>query len=97
MEMTGIGGISGGLQPLFQEKKPAQTGDGFKQLMEPINRMNQQAISANSAMKKVIDGDSDNSHNALIALEQADISLRIMDSVRSKSIDGFKQISNMQI
>ncbi len=53
--------------------------------------------AADQAVQQVHTGDEKNLHDAMIAMEKADISLRYMVQVRNKAIDAYQEIMRMQV
>ncbi len=51
---------------------------------------------ADQAALKVNTGEAD-LHDAMIAMEKADISLRMLVQVRNKAVDAYKEIMRMQV
>ena len=48
-------------------------------------------------MQQVHAGGEANLHDAMIAMEKADISLRYLIQVRNKAIDAYQEIMRMQV
>lgn len=53
--------------------------------------------NADEQLRAVAAGRDVDLHSAMIALEEADISLRAMTSVRDKCVDAYERIMNMNI
>ena len=53
--------------------------------------------NANQAMQQLHAGGEKNLHDAMIAMEQADISLRYLIQVRNKAIEAYQEIMRMQV
>ena len=66
-------------------------------LMDSLAKVNDLQHDADTAMQKLASGESNNLHETLLAVEKADIAFRTMNQVRSKVIDAYKEIMNMQI
>lgn len=75
------------------------TGDGsFSDLFEKaVSEVNKAQVEADQAVEQVQSGQSGNLHEAMIALEQADISLRLMVQMRNKILDAYQEIMRMQV
>jgi len=63
-------------------------------LKTAVEEVNQQQLSADSAMEKVVKG-SMGIHEAMIAASKADISLRLLLQIRNKVLDAYREISRM--
>ena len=72
----------------------AQFGD---MLMKSIAEVNQAQVSADRAAEQIAAGETKNLHGAMIKLEEADISLRLMVQVRNKAVEAYQEIMRMQI
>lgn len=69
-------------------------GDVLKNAIEGIDQLQK---SADQAIVKLEKDDSGNLHEAIIALEKADISFRAMMQVRNKIIEAYQEIMRMQV
>ena len=65
----------------------------FKAVAE-VNNLHQ---NADKAIVNVQAGHADNLHEAIIALEKADVSFRTMMTVRNKMIEAYQEIMRMQV
>ena len=62
-----------------------------------MSEVNQAQISANRAAEQIAAGETKNLHGAMIKLEEADISLRLMVQVRNKAVAAYQEIMSMQV
>jgi flagellar hook-basal body complex protein FliE len=69
-------------------------GDMLKQAVTEINQLQN---SADKAITGVQLGQSGSIHEAMIALEKADISFRAMMQVRNKILEAYQEIMRMQV
>ena len=75
-----------------------QIGSKFTEaLKDSISQVNQAQLDANHAAEQVAAGESKNLHEAMIKLEEADISLRLMVQVRNKAVEAYQEIMRMQV
>lgn len=75
-----------------------QMGDKFGQMLKTsMAEVNQAQISANKAAEQIAAGETKNLHGAMIKLEEADISLRLMVQVRNKAVEAYQEIMRMQV
>ena len=58
---------------------------------------NQQQQNADLAIQQLHGGGEKNLHEAMIAMEKADISLRFAVQIRNKAIDAYQEIMRMQV
>lgn len=66
-------------------------------LSDSINKVNSLQNDANKAVEQLVTGKSKNIHETLLAVEQAEIAFKMMNQVRSKVIDAYKEIMRMQV
>lgn len=64
------------------------------QAVEDLNRVN---AEANEAMARLAAGEPVELHDVMIAMEQADLSLRLALQVRNKLIEAYQEIQRMQV
>ncbi len=84
--------------------KPAQAGEkqggssNFGSVLKStIQEINQLQSKADQAIAKVELEKSGSIHEAMIALEKADISFRTMLQVRNKIIEAYQEVMRMQV
>lgn len=66
-------------------------------LREAIDEVNQTQQQADTALRRVATGEADDLHEAMIALEKADLTLRLTTQVTQRAVEAYKEISRMQI
>lgn len=81
-------GLTGAAQP---------TGGFLTSLKEAIEKTNQIQIEASEAVQKFVTGESQNVHQAMIALQKADVSFQLMMQLRNKIVMAYEEIQRMQI
>ena len=97
--MIPIQGVDG-LSAATSEKPTGITRteqDFSKMLTDMIDEVNSLQQKGDQAVQAVQAGDSKNLHEAMIALEQADISTRFLVQVRNKVLDAYQEIMRMQV
>lgn len=78
--------------------KDHMKGKSFgKILTEKITEVNDVQIEANHAIEKLVSGRSKNIHETMIAVEKAEIAFKMMNQIRLKVIDAYKEIMKMQV
>ena len=88
------------LNGLTQPKTPPiqQMGDRFGEMLKTsMTEVNQAQISADRAAEQIAAGETKDLHGAMIKLEEADISLRLMVQVRNKAVEAYQEIMRMQV
>lgn len=66
-------------------------------LLHAVNEVNNLHQTADKAILNVQSGNTGGLHEAMIALEKADISFRTMLTVRNKLIEAYQEIMRMQV
>ena len=88
-----ISDASGHLKLSGQEAQP-----GFKEMLkERLDEVNALQLEADAAVRDLVAGKTDNLHEVLVAVSEADLSFRLMMQVRNKLVDAYKEIMRMQV
>ncbi len=66
-------------------------------LAKSLNDVNNLQIAADNAIKEIATGKMDNIQDAVMAIEKADISMRLLLEVKNKAVQAYNQIMNMQV
>jgi flagellar hook-basal body complex protein FliE len=66
-----------------------------KMMSEAVDKVNGMERDANRSIAALLEGKAD-VHEAMIAIQKADISMRLLLTVRNKVIDAYKEIMHMQ-
>ena len=69
-------------------------GDRVEQLLEQTNQVQ---VNAEQASEAYANGTRNDMHGTMIALEEADITLRTMVAVRDKVVNAYQEVMNMAI
>jgi flagellar hook-basal body complex protein FliE len=69
----------------------------FDQLIGSVESLNSTQVVAETKMSEVLQGNSNDTSGALIALSKAELQMSLAVSVRDKLIQGYQTITNMQI
>ncbi len=82
--------------PREGETKTGSAGfsDALFKAVAEVNELHQ---NADKAVLNVQGGHTDSLHEAVIALEKADVSFRTMMAVRNKMIEAYQEIMRMQV
>lgn len=67
------------------------------QLKELLYAVNAKQAQASEEVSKVVTGESEDLHNAMIALEEASVSFQLMLEVRNKMLEAYQEINRMNI
>ncbi|PIT99177.1 MAG: flagellar hook-basal body complex protein FliE [Bdellovibrionales bacterium CG10_big_fil_rev_8_21_14_0_10_45_34] len=66
-------------------------------LKDAITSVNSLQKNADLSAQKLVAGDRQSLHETMVAMEKADIALRLMVQVRNKLIDAYQEIMRMQV
>jgi len=66
-------------------------------LLNGVDNVNQKLINADATAKAFVLDDSIPLHQVTFALEQARLSLELMMQVRSRLVEGYQELSRMQL
>lgn len=66
-------------------------------LTDTISNVNQSQMDGEKAIEKLQTGEAKNLHEVMLAVEQADISLRMLVQMRNKAQQAYEEIMRMQI
>ncbi|GAB5542119.1 MAG: flagellar hook-basal body complex protein FliE [Sandaracinaceae bacterium] len=67
-------------------------GDRVEQLLEQTNQVQ---VNAEQASEAYANGTRNDMHGTMIALEQADISFRLVSNIRSRLVDAYREVMRM--
>ncbi len=89
---------------LLQPPKSSDTSEvsksttGFSDMLTSmIDKVNETQVSGDQAVEKLQSGDAKHLHQVMIAVEEADISLRMLVQMRNKALTAYEEIMRMQI
>jgi flagellar hook-basal body complex protein FliE len=79
------------------EARAAQGGGFLDQLKGALAEANDIQLKASHAVDELMTGKTQNLHQAMVALQQADVSFQLMMQVRNKLVGAYEEIQRMQI
>lgn len=80
------------------EQGQGKGGPTFADMLnDKLSEANNLIQDANVAAEELIAGRSKDIHGAMISLEKADVSFRMLMQVRNKMIDAYREIMRMQV
>ena len=105
--MPKIGNLeSVNLNQLIDQGKSKQKVDLSKELGEKdfgetisdfVKAVNQSQIDSEGAIRDVIEGKSENIHQAMATAEEAKLSFQLMIEIRNRLLDSYKEIQRLQV
>ena len=69
-------------------------GQNFEKLLQEVN---QQKLHAEAKQVELLTSKNKDIHGTMIALEKADISMRLMMQIRNKLVSAYEEVMRMQI
>ncbi len=102
MVNNGIDSVGSGFsEPVEQSNGNRQrnnnAGEFGRLLNEKVHEVNELQVEADRLVRDLIAGESDNIHDVLVAVNEADLSFRLMMEVRNKLVEAYQEIQRMQI
>ena len=92
--IPGISQSSGNLTNHPVEK----ASQGFADMMKSmISEVNDSQARGDLAIEQMQTGDAKHLHDVMIAVEEADVSLRMLVQIRNKALTAYEEIMRMQI
>jgi flagellar hook-basal body complex protein FliE len=101
--MTPIHGISpvipsvtGTIVPAGQSDAPG-AGGFLDTLKNAIGKANDVQMQASQAVDALVTGQTQDLHQTMVALQQADVSFQLMMQIRNKLVTAYEEIQRMQV
>lgn len=98
-DLTSIKSLS--TADLFKSKgtAPAQesTTDFAQELKNALGNVNEMQVQSEKAMSDIATGSVKDLHQAAIAIDKAEISMKLMLEVRNKALNAYKEITRTQM
>lgn len=92
---VGLAGLAGLPELPPQQAKPA---DGFAEVLETaVQGVEKKNLDADDQLRRLASGQDVDLHGTMIALEEANITMRAMTSVRDKVVEAYQAIWNMPV
>lgn len=66
-------------------------------LKKSIEQVNDAQLQADSAIKAAVSGQATDVHDTMIAIQKADVSLKLMMEVRNKLLEAYQDIMRTQV
>lgn len=96
--LPAVGGAAWQAQLPTSSPTKGATGASFSDtLRDAMDSVNESQIHADDKLAELAAGQTPDLHGTMIALQEADITLRAMVSFRDKVVDAYQQVMNMQI
>lgn len=77
---------------LAKSEKTESGSDFFEVLKESLNEVNNMQVKGDQALSDIATGEVKDLHSAAIAIDKAEISMKVMLEVRNKALNAYKEI-----
>ena len=97
-ELHQLGSVNSDM-PL-QTSAPVSSGSGanFENMLGGfVNEVAQKQAAAGSAVSGLLSGQNVSLHQAMISMEEANVSFQMMVEVRNRLLDGYQELMRMQV
>jgi len=84
-------------QELLLSPQPAEESDFKSLIMQSIGQVNQMQQDADLAIESLMTGGDINPAEVLTAIQKADMSFRMMQQIRNKLMDAYREIKEIRI
>jgi len=86
------------LESKVQKKSTGPGGASFKDfLTEAVETVDKAHQASDQEIKKVLSGELQDVHSAMIAMQKADLSFQMMMQVRNKLLEAYQEVMRMQV
>ena len=85
-----------GMNPVTNKEAKTPPTSFVDTLTDAVRVTNERVMESEKAAVELAEGRSANIHEAMIAMQKADISVRLLISMTNKLIDGYKQLSQLR-
>ena len=76
----------------------AETEGKFSDLLkDALSNVNDAQTEASEAVQQVLSGESKDIHSTMIALQKADVSLKLMLEVKNKIVEAYQEVMRTQV
>ena len=89
-----VSGQKSGIESRNQNLDSASLSRTFEKLLQDVN---QQQLSAEAKQVELLVSENKDIHGTMLALEKADLSMRLMLQVRNKLVSAYEEVMRMQV
>ena len=80
-----------------EPQKQKVEGSGLRTFEKLLQEVNQQQLQAEAKQVELMTSGDKDIHGTMIALEKADISMRLMLQIRNKLVSAYEEVMRMQV
>lgn len=90
--------LTPGIAPSTSVQSPSAAGTDFSSTLgQMVNEVNSKQVAAGDAVNGLLTGGNVSLHQAMIAMEEANVSLQLMIQVRNKLLESYQELMRMQV
>jgi flagellar hook-basal body complex protein FliE len=90
--------LSGTTSPAATTNGSATDGSSFGDLLQQaLKEVNDTQTSSEQEARNLMSGNTTDMHTAILAVQKADVSFQMMMAVRSKLVDAYRAVMQMQM
>ncbi len=89
-----IPGLKTETESLKQSVESGNLSQTFEKLLQDVNR---QQLNAEAKQVELLITDNKDIHGTMLALEKADLSMRLMLQIRNKLVSAYEEVMRMQV
>ncbi len=91
-------GLAGVQQNKEQASEVNRSAESFKNMLgDIVSEVSNSQVQADHSIQQLHTGGEKHLHEAMLSIEQADITLRYMVQVRNKALEAYQEIMRMQV
>ena len=79
------------------QKQSVESGNLSQTFEKLLQDVNQQQLSAEAKQVELLVTDNKDIHGTMLALEKADLSMRLMLQIRNKLVSAYEEVMRMQV
>lgn len=98
VSLEGLGGQSLGIEKQLPDQQGAKKSKNFSELLkESLVEVNNQQAVADKMATNIAIGKSENIHETMLAISEAELSFKLMVQIRNKALEAYQEIMRMQV
>jgi flagellar hook-basal body complex protein FliE len=97
-QLPGLTPLSGTGNPASPATPAASDGSSFGDLLQQaLKEVNDTQTASEQEARNLMSGNATDMHTAILAVQKADVSFQMMMAVRSKLVDAYRAVMQMQM
>ncbi len=86
------------VDPVNSQNKGKSIDNSFDDILKKsLAEVNELQNKADNSIKSIAEGKVENIQDVVVAIEKADVSLKLVTEIRNKAIEAYKEIMRMQV